>query len=236
MSEVSAPLLRRIDHAEGLATFVLDLPVHHVPGQFVNVALEVGGERVARSYSLASAPGQPAEFLVTRVEGGRLTPALFTLQPGDAAWIDPTPQGHFTLRRVPEVPDLWLVATGTGLAPYLSMARSGELGRFERVVWVHGVRRPEHLVHRDWIAARWTHVPVVSRAPGWGGLEGRIPALLQSGALEAAAGAAIDPERSHVMLCGNPGMIAEVRALLEARGLVRNRPRRPGHYTIEAYW
>ncbi|HBP22701.1 MAG TPA: ferredoxin--NADP(+) reductase [Planctomycetes bacterium] len=225
--------------APGLRTLTLAAePFDFTPGQFVNLALDVEGERVSRSYSLSSAPGAPLETFVVEVAGGALTPGLFALAEGDSLWLDPRPQGHFTLERVPEAEVLWLIATGTGLGPYVSMLRAGEaLERFAKVVVVHGVREASHLAYRDELAAldlSW--IGLVSREdPPAGALGGRITAALQSGALEEAAGVALD-ERAHALLCGNPGMIRDLRALLEERGLRRNRPRKPGHFTSEKYW
>lgn len=228
--------------APGLRTLRLaGAPPRFQPGQFVRLALDLGGERVARSYSLSSAPGAPLETFLTEVPTGRLTPALFQLEPGATVLLDPTPQGHFVLERVPSADTLWLVATGTGLGPYVSMLRAGHLwSQFRQVVVVHGVRHRAHLAYQaEFLSAardlRW--IPVVSReAPPPGGCAGRIPEALHSGALEHAAGVPLTPATSHVLLCGNPAMVADLRPLLEARGLERNRPRKPGHFTSEKYW
>ncbi len=234
--------------AAGLRTVRLDLDLPPFEaGQFVRLGLPAGPgqEPVARSYSMASAPGAPAEFFLVLVEDGALTPRLLALEPGERLWVDPRPAGVFTLSRVPAAPTLWLVATGTGLGPYVSMLRTAEpWDRFERLILVHGVRRAEHLAYQGELARRSAehggklrYVPVVSREPGpEGSLQGRVTNLLASGALEARAGEPLAAERSHVLLCGNPAMIDEVRALLEARGLRRNRPRTPGQITFERYW
>jgi len=211
-------------------------------GQFLNLALDLDGERVQRSYSMASAPGEPLEFYLVRVDGGRLTEPLFARGPGDEVLVSARPAGYFTLERVPDAPVLWLVATGTGLGPYVSILRTGEpWARFERVVVVHGVRERSHLAYADELrergGERLTWVPVVSREdPPEGGLAGRLTDRLRDGALEAAAGAELTPDAAQVLLCGNPGMLAEAKALLEERGLKKNRRRAPGHVTTEAYW
>jgi ferredoxin--NADP+ reductase len=215
------------------------------PGQFMNLGLYVGGgEFVSRSYSLASAPGRELEVLLARVGEGLLTPALFDLREGAPIWLDPKPQGFFTFDYVPAHRELWLVATGTGLGPFLSMLRSGEaFARAERVILVHGTRGPTELAHRAELEAltvergsAFRYVPVLSRQFEAGQLEGRLTQALASGQLEAAAETPLAAETAHVMLCGNPAMIDEVIAILGARGLRRHRQRTPGHITTEKYW
>jgi ferredoxin--NADP+ reductase len=179
------------------------------------------------------------------VPGGALTSELCRLGPGDAVLVERHPQGFFRLRYVPDAAELWMVATGTGLGPFLSMLRAQELWRrFPRVVLVHGVRDASQLGYRGELealvaerAGRLVYMPALSREQAAGGeLHGRITTLLSDGSLEARASARLDPERSHVMLCGNPAMIADMTALLETRGLRKHRQRKPGHITIEKYW
>src|SRR4030095_8633926 len=98
--------------------------------------------------SLASVPGDPLEFFLVRVAGGALTPSLLSLDVGDTLFVDDKPRGFFTIEYVPRCRDGWLVSTGTGLAPFLSMLRSKRVWqRFERVVVVHGVRLNAHLAY-----------------------------------------------------------------------------------------
>jgi ferredoxin--NADP+ reductase len=210
----------------------------------VNLALDVAGSIERRSYSLASPPGVPLEFLVAEVPEGKLTPALLRLAPGDSVFVEPKPQGFFTLRWVPEAKELWLVATGTGLGPFLSILRSDEpWSRFEHVVLATAARDRAHLAYRDELAAllrarpTFRVVSLVSREPaGADALHGRVTTALADGSLERAAGLPVTPERSHFMLCGNPAMIDDMIALLGERGLRKHRVRTPGHITIEKYW
>ncbi len=237
MTWTRVTLKERIALAPGLARFVLD---GHRPdfkaGQFVQLALDVDGERIGRPYSLSSAPGEDLETLIVRVEGGALTPRLFALEPGAPLWVHTAPSGNFTLDRVQNAPSLWLLATGTGLAPYLAMLRAEDLSRFGQVVVVHGVREGAHLAYRDTLQAMdLVYLPVVSREAVPGALAGRIPAHIDSGALEARAGVPLDTT-AQVLLCGNPAMIAQVYGQLIDRGLKKNRPRKPGNITFEAYW
>lgn len=243
---VDARLTQRHDWADGLATLRFEGEVpHFVAGQWVNVALTLGAQVVRRVYSLASAPGAPAELFLTRVTGGALSPHLFELKLGDAVGLERVAHGFFTLQYVPDAEHLWLVATGTGLAPFISMLRTDEpWHRFSRIVVVHSVREHAHLAYaaelRTLVAQHeptLAYVPLVSReAPQAGVIAGRITAALVSGELERAAGVELAPATSHLMLCGNPDMIRDLTPLLDARGLVRHRVRKPGHVTFEKYW
>jgi len=213
------------------------------PGQFMNLGLQLPSGFVSRSYSLASAPGDELQVLLARVGEGALTPALFDLGAGATVTLDPKPQGFFTFDYVPPHRELWLVATGTGLGPFLSMLRSGAaFERAARVVLVHGVRGAAELAHRAELEAlagarsSFRYVPVLSRQPEPGLLPGRLTAALGSGELEARAETSLSPDSAHVMLCGNPAMIEDAIALLAGRGMRRHRQRTPGHITTEKYW
>ncbi len=243
---LQAALSARRDWAEGLSTlqFAAEFPPFDA-GQWVNLALEVNGKVVRRAYSLASAPGAPPEVFITRVPDGALSPHLFDLKPGNPLMMEGVARGFFTLKFVPEARDLWLLATGTGLGPFIAMLRTEEpWRRFQRIVVVHGVREHAHLAYREELlgastahGGRSSYVPIVSReTPADGVLRGRITAALMDGSLEHAAGVKLDPAHSHLMLCGNPQMIMESMTLLETRGLHRHRVRKPGHITIEKYW
>lgn len=233
----------------GLVSLRLDTRLEFNPGQFTNLGLTSSGmdqndERERRAYSMASAPGDPAEFYANEVKDGGFSPRLLALREGDSIWVDTKPSGFFTLDELPAGEDLWLLATGTGLAPFLSMLRSGEAQRrFPRIVIVHGVREQSHLGHRGELEQRaqevssFRFVPVLSReAAIAGGLAGRIPTLITGGELERAAGITLDPARSRVLLCGNPQMIVDTRAVLETRGLKSHRRRAPGQILSENYW
>lgn len=243
MSMAEATIVSRIDWAEGLWSIGLDTaPEIFVPGQFVNLGLELDGDFVKRSYSLASAASRPADIFLVLVPGGGLTPHLYGLGVGDRLMMSSRGAGFFTLDEVPEARDAWLVCTGTGLAPYLSMMRQGDVfSRFAEVVVVHAVRHASDLAYRDELATLveqrgLRYVPIVSREDAPGALRGRIPALLSEGQLERRAGLELERSRSHVMLCGNPEMIAETVTALGQRGMKKHRRREPGQITYEKYW
>jgi ferredoxin--NADP+ reductase len=213
-------------------------------GQFARLALDIGGKRIGRPYSLVNAPGQrPLEVYFNEVPYGPLTPRLCCLEPGDRLWVAPRAAGLFTLEALPEARDLWLMATGTALGVYLSILRTiSPWVRFEHVVLVHGVRSDEDLTYTGEIGGlivrhpeSFRFVSLTSRQQSAATLHGRIPAALSDGRLEREARLVLGPETSHVMLCGNPGMIQGTAAILEIRGMVRHRRGHPGHYTTEKY-
>ncbi len=239
-----ATITHRVDWDEGLFTLTLDRAADFRAGQFLTLSRDPdGGRHARRAYSIASAPGAPLEFFIVEVEDGQVSPGLRALQPGDPLWTTTRGKGLFTLDDVPPGRELWMVATGTGLAPYLSMIREGSVFQaHERVILAYGARHRSHLAYLDELAAHADRQPLTvltltSREPaGDGHLAGRVTARFEDGALEDAAGARVAPDRSHVLLCGNPAMIADMMALLEARGLTRHTRRSPGHVTTEKYW
>jgi ferredoxin--NADP+ reductase len=212
-------------------------------GQFVRIALDIGGERIARPFSFVNPPQDPVlEFYGIVVPQGPLSPRLEKLAAGDRLYVASNPAGFLVLSEVPDAETLWLVSTGTGIAPYLSILRTdAPWARFRNVVLVHAVRHARELVYPEMISSFSTrssfhHVSFVSREPHPGSLAGRIPAAIRDGRLEAAAGVALDAASSHVMLCGNPQMLKDATAALAERGMRKHRRRNPGHITVESFW
>jgi ferredoxin/flavodoxin---NADP+ reductase len=208
-------------------------------GQFVRIALDIDGQRVARAFSFVNPPGDALlEFYGVIVPQGPLSPRLAALKAGDALYVAGNPAGFLVLPEVPDAETLWLIATGTGLAPFLSILRTEEpWRRFRHVVLVHAVRYARELTYRDVIArTKARYVTFVSREPAPPALMGRIPAAIADGRLEAAVGLKLAPETSHVMLCGNPQMLKDVAAVLAQRGMRKHRRRTPGHITVESFW
>jgi ferredoxin/flavodoxin---NADP+ reductase len=209
-------------------------------GQFVRIALDLEGERVARPFSFVNPPDDPLlEFYGIVVPEGPLSPRLEKLSAGDRLYVASNPAGFLVLSEVPDAQTLWLVSTGTGIAPYLSILRTDTLWqRFRNVVLVHAVRYSQELVYREVIGKipHLKYVTFVSREAHATSLAGRIPAAIRDGRLEAAAGVALDAASSHVMLCGNPQMLKDAAAALAERGMRKHRRRNPGHITVESFW
>jgi ferredoxin/flavodoxin---NADP+ reductase len=220
------------------------------PGQFARIGLRgEDGEIIWRAYSIVSAPDEAfLEFFLVVVPTGAFSARVAKLKPGDTMLVDKLAQGFLTADRFKSGRDLWLIATGTGLAPYISMVRDKAAWlQFENIVIVQSVREHHDLAYVDELTAmsRETHdlprarlkfIVTLTRDETVGSLKGRIPALIESGALENAAGLRLTDEHSRFMLCGNPEMVESMRALLKARGFRMNRRLEPGHIIVENYW
>ena len=218
-------------------------------GQFVRIALDMRegdeGSRIARPFSFVNAPQDPVhEFYGIVVPEGPLSPRLARLKAGDTLYMAPNPAGFLVLSEVPDAESLWLISTGTGIAPFLSILRTDTpWKRFRNVVLVHAVRYAKELAYRDLAEKilderqkQFRYLTFVSRESHPGALAGRIPAALRDGRLEAAAGLDLTAQGSHVMLCGNPDMLKDATAALAERGLRKHRRRTPGHITVESFW
>jgi|LakMenEpi03Aug12_release.lakeMendotaPanAssembly.Ray.scaffolds.fasta_scaffold00235_61 ferredoxin--NADP+ reductase len=230
---------------QGLFTLTIRAP--HVesfkPGQFLQLGYDLPDGHLHRPYSVASPPGELLEFFIVMVEDGRLTPLLWKAQEGDAIDVSMRAAGSFTLDHCPQASTLWLVGTGTGLAPYIAMLRTPEPWlRYQSIVLVHGVRHARDLAYQKEIAGhqersdgRFRYVPVVSREACPEGLSGRITTCIENRSLEERCGIEFSKDCA-IMLCGNPDMLDDCEALLGARGITKNKKKEPGQIVIERYW
>jgi ferredoxin--NADP+ reductase len=215
-------------------------------GQFTRLALEIDGEVVSRPFSLVNSPDeQVLDFYFIEVPNGQLSTRLAKLKAGDEMLLAPKPAGLLTVDQLPDARHLYLLATGTGIGPFLSIVKSSlAWQRFEKVVLVHAVRFQDELTYQDTIAEvqgehgeDFIYIPFVSREQCDFALEGRIPQAIDDGRLEHRTGLDINAENSQIMLCGNPAMIQETMDLLiEKRGLKKHSRRDPGQISIEKYW
>ncbi len=232
--------------SDRLYSIQVDAPVEPFKaGQFGRLALEIGGEMVARPYSFVNAPHErPLEFYYIRLDDGPLTSRLVTLASGDSIFLAPRASGFLTLSEVPPAEHLWLLSTGTALGPFLSILKTEEpWQRFSRIVLVHAVRQVVELSYPETVAlllsahpAQLAFVPFVSREETDFAIKGRIPDAIRDGRLEGRAGARFGAPGSQVMLCGNPAMVADTVTVLEERGLKRHKRKEPGHIHVENYW
>ncbi|WP_282412581.1 ferredoxin--NADP reductase [Pseudomonas sp. PS01299] len=220
-------------------------------GQFARLGVtKADGSTVWRAYSMVSSPfDEFLEFFSIVVPGGEFTSELSRLQVGDTLLVERQAFGYLTLDRFVDGRDLWLLSTGTGVAPFLSILQDFEVWeRFERIILVYSVREARELAYQSLIAelserdylAEHAHklqfIPTVTREKVPGALHGRITSLIESGELEREAGVELALEHSRVMLCGNPQMIDDTRAQLKKRHMSLSLTRRPGQVAVENYW
>lgn len=239
-----------------------------VPGQFAVLGLPGSAGRVwfsepedeppapdrtiKRAYSIASSSKEREylEFYITLVCSGELTPRLFNLEVGSPLWLSGKFSGVFTLTDVPGDADVALVATGTGLAPYMSMLRTLlECGGPRRYAVIHGARHSWDLGYRseletmDRCCPNFAYLPVISRPGeepgGWCGPMGYVQDVWPGAAGAQGTpplGFVPEPGKTHVFLCGNPGMIETMCGLLERDGFREQKAGHPGTLHVERYW
>jgi ferredoxin--NADP+ reductase len=221
------------------------------PGQFARLGVASGkGGIVWRAYSMVSADyDEHLDFFSIIVPEGAFTTRLARLGVGDTLWVEKQAFGFLTTDRFAADGDLWMLASGTGVAPFLSILRDPSVWeRFDHLVLAYSVRRLEDLAYRDEIAAlahdelfaphghKLRFVPVVTREQVPGMLDRRLTALCADGTLEREVGLTFDAARSRVLICGNPQMLDDLRDVLTARGLKPDRSREPGNLAFENYW
>lgn len=220
-------------------------PIDFTAGQFVRVALDIENEQVARPYSLVNTPQEPLlEVHFNTVQDGLLSPRLAALSAGDSIQVAERAAGFLTVNEVPDIPHLWLLATGTGIGPFLSILKTAEpWERFEKIILGYSVKTLEKLAYRaDFEALQQQYsdqfhfVPFVTREAATGTINARMTTSIENGELEQHTGVKLSPDSSHVMLCGNADMISNVKTLLEARGMRRHLRREPGHIATEKYY
>jgi ferredoxin--NADP+ reductase len=218
-------------------------------GQFVMIGLETDGRPLMRAYSVASASWEEhLEFFSIKVADGPLTSRLQHLKPGDPLIVTRKPTGTLVLNDLKPGRHLYLLGTGTGLAPFLSIVRDPETyERFDRIVLAHGVRRIEDLAYAHYlehelqqheylgelVREKLIYYPTVTREPFRH--RGRITDAIVDGVMSEAIGLPpLNPQTDRVMLCGSPAMLEDLCGLLEGRGFQPSpRTREPGDYVIE---
>ncbi|MDN0075147.1 ferredoxin--NADP reductase [Crenobacter sp. SG2303] len=216
------------------------------PGHYARVSLPCFERPLWRPYSIVSSSDQPQlEFLFSIIPSGRLTPLLGELTVESVILIDRNPMGFFLEESLSPGEVLWLLATGTGVGPYISLLREGGIfAKYQQVILVYSVRARAELAYDDELRAlqqqldgRFHYLPVITREPGTGYLSERIPALIGSGRLANELGMTpINPVRDRVMVCGNPEFTSGMRALLNERQFAPCRRGQAGTMLFEKYW
>ncbi|MDI4658717.1 ferredoxin--NADP reductase [Xanthobacter autotrophicus] len=229
-------------------TCTRDPGLRFLNGQFTMIGLKVDGKPLLRAYSMASANYEPdLQFFSIKVQNGPLTSRLQHLKVGDKLLVGRKPTGTLVQDSLLPGKRLYLLSTGTGLAPFLSVVKDPEAyERFEKVILIHGTRTVAELAYDEFLTKdllnheflgeevrnKLIYYPTVTREPFRN--QGRITDLINSGKLFADIGVpAISPEEDRLMLCGSPQMLKEVVDLLEQRGFAEGSQSAPGHYVIE---
>ncbi len=229
-------------------TTTRDASFRFVSGQFAMIGLPVDGRPLMRAYSMASASyDDHLEFFSIKVPNGPLTSRLQHLQVGDTIYLSRKPTGTLVPDNLRPGKRLYLLATGTGLAPFLSIVKDPEVyERFDKVIVSHTCRKVEELAYREYITAtlpqneffgeivreKLVYYPTVTRQEFVN--KGRITDLIETGRFFADTGMPpLDPAHDRVMLCGSPQMLADTAALLESRGFREGSSGAPAEYVIE---
>ena len=219
--------------------------VEFIAGQYTKVSLSINDQEVARPYSFVNSPNEDIlEFYSVSVPNGPLSTAMQRLKEGDNINIGPKGNGFLILNEIPITENIWMLATGTAIGPYLSILKTKDSWtKFKKVVLVHAVRYEKELTYQDTIrdikdqyGDRFIYISYVSREETNTSLKGRIPKDIGNGILEKEANIQMNPNNTHVMICGNPAMLKDTTVELKKIGLKKHRRSSPGHITTENYW
>ena len=217
-------------------------------GHFTMIGLEIEGKPLLRAYSIVSANYEEhLEFLSIKVPDGPLTSRLQHIQVGDEVIVGKKPTGTLLIDYLLPAKRLYLFSTGTGLAPFMCVIRDPETyEKFDEVVLVHGVRQvselaygdyiekelPEHELLGEFIKGHLKYYPLVTREPFKN--QGRITDVIENGQMARDLNLpALDPKVDRAMICGSPGMLRDLKAMLEARGFNEGNTTKPGDFVIE---
>ncbi|VXA93306.1 Ferredoxin--NADP(+) reductase [Enhydrobacter sp. AX1] len=235
-------------HGKDLQYFAQNYETKLITSETQDKPIDLDGY-VFRAYSVASSPyDEFIEFFSVVIPHGEFTSKVNHIQVGDSLLLNTMPFGYLTLARyqLPLPNDLWLLATGTGLAPFLSILKTIEVWQqYQRIILVYSARTSQELAYQAEIdaiksiygdnGAAFVFLPIVTREADYAGEKARIPNLILSGKLTELVGQKLDKERSHVMLCGNPQMVEDTKEALKSIGLTMNR-RGEGNIAVENYW
>jgi ferredoxin/flavodoxin---NADP+ reductase len=201
---------------------------------------------IQRPYSIASATEQVKqfEFYISQVKSGQLTPRLFNLNPGDRIFVSKRIVGVFKLADTPENQDIVMIATGTGLAPYLSFLRSYLTSRpNSKMAIIQGAAKQwdlgyySELSFLDSTFENFTYIPTLPEADQtWSGYKLWIDDMIKNDVLKKETGIVTDPAKTHFFLCGNPKMVESVSNLLKEKGYTKHTRREPGSLHVEDFY
>ncbi|ACL30366.1 ferredoxin--NADP(+) reductase [Buchnera aphidicola str. APS (Acyrthosiphon pisum)] len=248
---INADVLMVKKWTKNLFSLILNAPIEpFFAGQFNKLALynsnPLNKNKIQRAYSYVNAPSEKnLEIYIVRVLNGQLSNLLYNLHSGDKIFIKKKSFGFFIIDEIPDCEILWMFATGTGIGPYCSILQEGKnINRFNHIILTHAVRYQNELTYlplmkelRQKYNGKLQIQTITSREKHKNSLNGRIPFLLRNKILEKHVGFSINPQTSHVMLCGNPFMVKDTFLFLKNnRNMEKHLRRKKGHITMENYW
>ena len=266
--ELNAVITKKIEVAPGLCILHIspdgwELP-DFKPGQFVALGLPGSSERyqfsyaevdapdpnkiIRRAYSIASGSKDKEyfEIYVSLVKSGALSPRLFNLKIGDKLWVNKKVTGMFTLDEVPDSFNIMLFATGTGVAPYMSMLRTNSIMHEKRkYAVVHGAYNSWDLGYRSELVMienfcdNFNYIPTITDISNepmpWNSNIGFVQSVWERKLIQEKWGMEITPENTHIFLCGHPKMIDDMTELLEKDGFIEHKRKKPGQIHVEKF-
>ncbi|MEY4345238.1 MAG: hypothetical protein RL032_1070 [Pseudomonadota bacterium] len=230
-------------------TTTRDAALRFSNGHFTMIGLrQEGGKPLLRAYSIVSANYEDhLEFLSIKVQDGPLTSKLQHIKVGDKIVVGKKPTGTLLIDYLLPAKNLYLIGTGTGLAPFMCLIRDPETyEKFEKVILVHGVREVKELAYADYIqhelpdheflgemvTNQLLYYPTVTREPFRN--QGRVTTLLETNKISSDLGLPnLDPAHDRIMICGSPALNKDMRTLLDAKGFVEGSTTTPGDYVVE---
>ncbi|QJC35675.1 FAD-binding oxidoreductase [Enterobacteriaceae endosymbiont of Donacia sparganii] len=250
MTEWSIGNIKQIKYwTKNLFSIILNANVNNFfAGQFTKLAIEVNGKKIQRAYSYINSPkNKNHEFYISNIKKGKLSPYLYNLKINDKIMISKNALGTFTLNNIKSCTNLWMLSTGTGIGPYLSILQDNIcFKKFTKIILVHSIRYIEDFSYLNLVKKikkkyynKLIIQIILTRNININNsiLFGYIPDLIKNGKLENKIGIKINNKNSHVMLCGNPEMIKQTQKFLEKnRNLSKNLINKNGNITLEKYW
>jgi ferredoxin--NADP+ reductase len=229
-------------------TTTRDMALRFSNGHFTMIGLMVNNKPLLRAYSVVSANYEEhLEFLSIKVPDGPLTSKLQHIQVGDMIIVGRKPTGTLLIDYLLPAKNLYLIGSGTGVAPYLSIIRDPETyEKFEKVILIHGVREVKELAYHDYltqelprhellgemVTEQLMYYPTVTREPFRN--QGRSTDLITTGKLATDLNLPdLNPLTDRVMLCGSPQMLKDLKNILESRQFLEGNTSKPGQFVVE---
>ncbi|QJC36899.1 ferredoxin--NADP(+) reductase [Enterobacteriaceae endosymbiont of Donacia vulgaris] len=249
MTEWSIGKIKKIKYwTENLFSIIVNAQVNNFSaGQFTKLALDINGKKIKRAYSYINPPSnQNYEFYISNVQKGKLSPYLYNLKINDEIFISKDASGTFILNNIQSCENLWMLSTGTGIGPYLSILQDKVcFKKFTKIILVHSIRYIEDFsylnlvknIEKQHFNKLIVQIILTRNINNNNFLYGYIPNLIKNGQLEQKIGIKISSQNNHIMLCGHPEMIKQTQNFLEKnKGFSKNLKNKNGNITSERYW